>query len=306
MGLGRYGQSLAFNIFRVPPEQAPVSESSIAAVRKAVYAASAATRHEANGQPLRDVPQPRVPAPPAPEPDDCVVKAAIYPSIGIARVGNSPEEYFVGPEVPDPVPLPPGSYRDAAHRLKRQAARFRIYGVNAKGKIVRELTGGASDVEIAWTVQPANTKAAWYGFQLALDIPEAASAPQTTLRNAAIANRAGLAITPSAKTVTGANAAPAKFDDGAFIGTPVYLGEIFTDEAGRLLVLGGHGKSASCDGGRAITFANNEGWHDDVADGPVTAEVRMNGAPLEVIPAWVIVAPRTTVPSANPCVRCGI
>ncbi len=290
-GQAQYGQSLAFNIFRVPPEQAPVSESSIAAVRKAVYAASAATRHEANGQPLRDVPQPRVPAPPAPEPDDCVVKAAIYPSIGIARVGNSPEEYFVGPEVPDPVPLPLGSYRDAAHRLKRQAARFRIYGVNAKGKIVRELTGGASDVEIAWTVQPANTKAAWYGFQLALDIPEAASAPQTTLRNAAIANRAGLAITPSAKTVTGANAAPAKFDDGAFIGTPVYLGEIFTDEAGRLLVLGGHGKSASCDGGRAITFANNEGWHDDVADGPVTAEVRMNGAPLEVIPAWVIVAP---------------
>jgi hypothetical protein len=101
-GQAEYGQSLAFNIFRVPPEQAPVPESSIAAVRKAVYAASPATRHEANGQPLRDVPQPRIPAPPAPEPDDCVVKAAIYPSIGIARVGNSPEEYFIGPEVPHP------------------------------------------------------------------------------------------------------------------------------------------------------------------------------------------------------------
>jgi hypothetical protein len=50
-GQAEYGQSLAFNIFRVPPEQAPVPESSIAAVRKAVYAASAATRHEANGQP---------------------------------------------------------------------------------------------------------------------------------------------------------------------------------------------------------------------------------------------------------------
>ena len=41
--------------------------------------------------------------------------------------------------------------------------RFPPYtGVNAKGKIVRELTGGTSDVEIAWTVQVANTKAAWY------------------------------------------------------------------------------------------------------------------------------------------------
>jgi hypothetical protein len=290
-GQAEYGQSLAYNIFRVPPEQAPVPESSIAAVRRAVYAASAATRHEANGQPLRDAPRPRIPAPPAPEPDDCVVKAAIYPSIGIARVGNSPEEYFLGPEVPDPAPLPSGSYRDAAHRLERQASRFRIYGVNAKGEIVRELTGGVTDVEITWTVQLANTKAAWYGFQLALDIPEAVSAPQTTLRNAAIADRTGLAITPSAKSVTGPNAAPAKFDDGAFMGTRVYLGEIFTDKAGRLLVLGGHGSSASCDGSRAITFANNEGWHDDVSDGSVTAEVRLNGASLEVIRAWVIVAP---------------
>jgi hypothetical protein len=53
-GQSEYGQSLAFNIFRVPPEQAPVPQSSIAAVRKAVYAASADVRHEANGQPLAD------------------------------------------------------------------------------------------------------------------------------------------------------------------------------------------------------------------------------------------------------------
>lgn len=290
-GQAEYGQSLAFNIFRVPPEQAPAPESSIAAVRKVVYAASAATRHDANGQPLRDMPNPRLPSPPEPTPDDCIVKAAIYPSIGIARVGNSPNEYFIGPEVPDPAPLLPGSYRDSEHRLKRQASRFRIYGVNAKGEIVRELTGSNANVEINWSVRLANLKAAWYGFQLALDIPEASSAPQTTLRNAAIIDRKALAITPSSKTVSGRNAAVAQFDDGEFMGKKVYLGEIFTDEMGRLIVLGGHGESASCDGSWAITFANNEGWHDDVSDGPVTADVKLNGKSLEVIPAWVIVAP---------------
>ena len=47
-----YGQGLSFNIWRVPKKNAPVAESSIAAVRKQVYAAGADLRHTANGQPL--------------------------------------------------------------------------------------------------------------------------------------------------------------------------------------------------------------------------------------------------------------
>ena len=31
--------------------------------------------------------------------DETIVSAAIYPVIGIARVGNSRDEYFIGPEV---------------------------------------------------------------------------------------------------------------------------------------------------------------------------------------------------------------
>lgn len=58
--------------------------------------------------------------------NEAIVKAAIYPSIGIARVGNSLTGWYVGPEVPDPLPLPPGSYRDDAGALKREASRFRI------------------------------------------------------------------------------------------------------------------------------------------------------------------------------------
>lgn len=295
-GQGEYGQGLSFNIWRVPEANAPAPESSVAAVRREVYAAGARLRHTANGQPLSDPREPRPAGPPAPAPDECIVKAVIYPATGIARVGTSPDEWFIGPEVNEPEPLPPGSYRDDKGRLKRQAARFRIYGVNALGQIVRELTGPDTDAKIEWRVQLANTKSAWYGFELALDIPEAASAPPTMLRNPGVEDRAGLAITPAPRTVSGAGAGPKQFDDGEFMGTKVYLGEIQTDEAGRLIVLGGHGVSASHDGSHAITFANNEGWHDDVSDGPVTAEVVLDGEPLEVVPAWVVVAPPNYAP----------
>ena len=56
---------------------------------------------------------------------------------------------------------------------------------------------------------------------------------------------------------------------------------------------------------RAITFANNEGWHDDVSDGRVSAEVRFNGTLLEVTPAWVVVRRPTAARSGNRCGRCG-
>jgi hypothetical protein len=207
--------------------------------------------------------------------DEIIVKAAIYPSIGIARVGNSLTEWYVGPEVPDPLPLPPGSYRDSGGALKREAARFRVYGLNAAGTVVRELTN--ADAAIAWTVQLANKKAGWYGFQLALDIPEASVSTPTTLRNPLIADRTGLAITPRARTVSGADQPENRFDDGVFMSIPVYLGSVLTDEGGRLLVLGGHGVSASCIDALAVTFANNDSWYDDVADGPVTAKVSLAG-----------------------------
>lgn len=286
-GQAEYGQGLSFNIWRVPESQRPVG--SIAEARKIVYAAGARARHEANGQPLEDPSAPRPASASSAPLDTCIVKAVIYPSIGVARVGTSPDEWFIGPEVPNPPARPLGFYRDNKKRLKREAARFHVYGVNAKGEIVKELD--ASNAKIEWQVQLANTKAAWYGFQLAQDIPEAASAPPTTLRNPGVKDRASLAITPKPCKVQGKSAKPQRFDDGQFMGKRVYLGEIRTDEQGNLIVLGGHGVSASYDGSRAITFANNEGWHDDVSDGPVTASVEYDGQSLLVTPAWVVVAP---------------
>ena len=229
--------------------------------------------------------------------DDRVVKAAIHPSVGVARVGDSWDGWFLGPEVPDPLPAPPGSHRDAAGALKRQAARFRVYGLNAAGEAVAELTAG--DAEIAWTVHLANKKAAWFQFQLAQDIPEAATTPPQLLRNASVADRAGLVIDPGPRRVSGRDRGDRpewEFDGGRFMGKPVYLGELRTDGEGRLIVLGGRGVSASYDGSRAVTFANNEAWHDDVSDGPVTAEVRYGGRRLDVAPAWVVVAPPNYAP----------
>ena len=226
---------------------------------------------------------------------DSIVRAAIHPSIGVARVGNSVDKFFLAPEVPDPEPQGPGYYRDDGGALKRQAARFRIYGLNAEGQAVAELT--ASNAEIQWTVHLANKKSAWYQFQIALDIPEAHAAPLSLLRNAGVGDRKQLVIDPGARNIAGeCTQRGVVFDSGSFMGKPVYLGELSTDKEGRLLVLGGHGKSASCNGARAITFANNDGWHDDTSDGPVTAKVVYQGKELAVDPAWVVVAPPNYAP----------
>ena len=158
--------------------------------------------------------------------------AAIHPAIGVARVGNSEKGFWIGPEVTDPEPARPGSSKDSVGALKRQAALFRVYGYNAAGEAVVELT--AENAGIQWTVQVANKKAAWYQFQLALDIPEASSAPASNLRNATEPDRSRLAITPRPRSISGPKKSGRKywFDDGAFLDIPVYLGEVRTDALG--------------------------------------------------------------------------
>jgi hypothetical protein len=220
---------------------------------------------------------------------DAIVEARIHPAIGIARVGNS-EEYFIGPEIPFPVAPPPGGYRDRAGRLKRQAARFRIYGYDGKGRVLTELT--AANADIRWAVHVANKKGAWYDFDFALDLPEAAD-QRSARRNPQIQgeNRKELVIDPKERTISGRNEQSKPFDTGTFLGTPVYLGELRTDQEGRLLFLGGFGKSASPLGYSLVTFANNPGWHDDTSDGPVTARVTIGTRSIPVDPAWIVAAP---------------
>jgi len=224
---------------------------------------------------------------------DEIVRYVIHPGVGIARVGNAPDEYFVGPEAPGVSPQAEGGFKDSAGRIKRQAARFRVYGLNEAGVAVREIT--ADEAEITWRVHVANRKAAWYQFQNAMDLgPKFAKV--TTPRNGTItgADRKKLVIDPGPRTITGRDTQGPEyfFDGGLFMGDPVPLGEARTDEAGRLLVLGGFGHSASHPPNQqATTFANNDGWHDDTSDGTLRATVRVGGQEFEAEPAMVAVTP---------------
>jgi hypothetical protein len=225
-----------------------------------------------------------------------IVSARIHPAIGIARVGNSPDDFFIGPEVPYPTDPPNGGYKDASGRLKRQAARFRVYGYDDDGNVVRELT--ADDADIKWSVHVANKKAAWYDFVVALDIPEAADV-EAPRRNSWVASgdRGKLVIDPGPKSIGGRNRPAVSLDGGRFFDEEVNLGELRTDEHGRLVFLGGRGKSGTPFPGNSLTtFDNNNGWYDDTSDGPVHARVALEGKEIPVDPAWVVVAPPNYAP----------
>lgn len=299
-GQAAYGENLSWNIWRVTEEHKPIG--SIAEARRVVYAASAEQRRNVNGvpdgEPAAARPALDVPA----GVDSRIVRAAIHPAIGIARIGDSKTEFFIGPEVTAPKPEKPDFYRDPSGALKRQAARFRIYGYNAQGKVVRELTADSADIR--WTVHLANRKPQWYRFQAALDIPEAA-AMSVPRRNAHTSDRGVLAIDPGPRSIAGASVsggADHRFDTGAFKGIVVPLGEIRTDEAGRLLVLGGTGQSASPTNAPVYnpsdpnSFNNADDWYDDTSDGPVTATVSIDGEAIAVEGSWVVVTPPNYAP----------
>jgi len=241
-----------------------------------------------------------------------IAGVAIYPAIGIARIGNSTTEFFYGPEIPGQHPVDKNDYRDRQGRIKRQAARFRIYALNKNGEVLRELT--ADDAEISWSVHVANKKSAWYNFNQALDVPASqgqegtGTAIASLRRNADIkgSDRQGLTIDPGPREISGksTNAAGKEkqyaFDTGEFMGEKVYLGELRTDEAGRLAFLGGYGHSASYNDSPLTTFANNQTWHDDTSDGSVNATVKLkDGRTLKAEGAWVATAPPNYAPGVQ-------
>jgi hypothetical protein len=226
----------------------------------------------------------------------------IHPAIGIARVGKHPTAFFIGPETPglsgveiasDGSESPVMRYK-AGGMLKRQAARFRVYEYEVDSAGASTLTGEvtADRAAIEWRVDLVNRKAA---FDRSLASQDHPARP----RNAGVADRGTLILRdPQARPIAGKNQQGAELH-GSFLGKDVYLGELRTDGSGRLLVLGGRGLSESVPAGRPLTdFANNDGWHDDVADGPVTATVTFAGqAPIAVQQsAWVVAAPPDFAP----------
>ena len=141
----------------------------------------------------------------------------------------------------------------------------------------------------------ANKKGSWYKF---VSRYEWAAEENHPLRNASRDasddpdTRTALIIDPGPVTISGVNQSQ-KLPDAHFLDTPVALGELRTDDHGRLVVLGGAGCSAANDPQNLIHhFANNDGWHDDTADGVVQAHIVVaDDTTVDADPAWVIVAP---------------
>lgn len=256
-------------------------------------------------------------------------KAVIYrihPAIGVARVGSG-SQCFIGPEVPGygatgrdaarGTNVPP--YKQSPGSLKRQAARFRIwrYTWNKNQNVyipdADDLTLGAVK-SIKWTVELANRKASFFEFH-GTNGEDPAEVFNPARRNKKIlaSREVLLELAPGPRSISGLSKGPEKFDV-AIPGIPItYLGELQTDDQGRLLVLGGLGNSmASAVLAMASAkpypaplahYANNPTWFDDVSDGPVTAEVELNtGEKLsfdDIEPAWVLVGPPDFAPGVR-------
>jgi hypothetical protein len=264
----------------------------------------------------------------------------IHPGIGIARLGNSDTEFYLAPETPAGLPqecdaqgnpryaadgVTPvlvTTFRDGQGRIKRQAARFRVFVYDETSpegrplKIGDPIEGGGNRgtlIDVQWQAYVANKKACWYEFDTT--VGEHGYPPDHPLRNADVDEdtRSRLIIDPGPRNVNGTDKRRASFDrsgEGSYatsfpppdlqpfsIDT---LGEMMTDDSGRLIVLGGHGRSGSEKSGAGephiVDYANNDGWYDDVSDGPVMARLVMYSEEVTAnryidveYPAWVIV-----------------
>lgn len=269
----------------------------------------------------------------------------IHPAIGVARVGNGDgADYFIGPEIPGAVFKPnangagkAGAYKDHKGRMRPQAARFRIWEyavqLDKSYKPTREIT--TAEAEIDWKVHLANHKAAFYKFE---GLKGEGVAP-ASLRNAARTKREELQIDPRPRRILSTDRGPIEFKPGNGSDPkaekwPVYpaahplapqkiidyLGELRTDPDGRLLVIGGKGWARSENSTAPATagqppveptlgpnYANNDGWFDDVSDGPVTATITYKKGKepvagtsrLDALGAWVLVGPPDYAPNVR-------
>lgn len=234
-----------------------------------------------------------------PAPDDALVaKVRIYPALGISRVGGA-QSWFYAPEVPGLPPMPlDGSFKDGSEKIKKQVQRFRLYAFDSEDRVIGEIVGDT----INWSVHLANTKAAWYGFNNPLDNKERAPGLPSKKRNQYFVSdadrEANLIIDGGRLPISGTNTnwdggEPAYRFEGTFWGAqpneaePVGLGELRTDEEGRLLVVPPDGVSNSPSQAAITSFADNDAWHDDWCDGPVTASVEIDGTTFEAEPSWV-------------------
>lgn len=226
----------------------------------------------------------------------------IYPSIGVARIGDCTDSFMIGPEAPGQVSS--GPFRGADHGIKPQAARFRIYKVEidaGENEVVTEEIVVGKGVEIEWSVSLGNRKAA--GFRIGNTLGRD---PNPGLRNNGL-DRNKLVISADGSVKGCGTNGPllsgtiefAKPNTAGAKVTDIALAKLRTDDAGHLLVVGGPGTSGSPLNASINIFSDNDGWYDSVSDGPVSATLRIKGEVQDVVPAWVLV----TVPRYAPGIQ---
>jgi L-lysine 6-oxidase len=238
----------------------------------------------------------------------------IHPSIGIARLGNSLTEICLSPDSIGGLPYdsdnfgnltgPITNFKDAKGLIKRQGQPFKIFTDDGQ-----EITLDTPNVaSIEWTVHLANKKAEWYQYselQGNLLYGESNSYTNQNIpkRNPdQITDRQSLFIDPGPRSITGRqqtigfdkSSVPANYPAQYPNATPKYgvavttLGDLVTDNLGRLIVLGGYGNA----GGDLplISYGGSSTWHDDISDGPVYCTISFNDTtPPVTISAWCIV-----------------
>ncbi|MEC4891848.1 MAG: CTQ-dependent lysine 6-oxidase LodA [Oscillatoria sp. PMC 1051.18] len=253
---------------------------------------------------------------------------SIYPSIGVARVGNSETDFFLAPDQIGKLPIDCdengneisesfSNFKDAVGKIKRQAQKFRLYRQDSQTPgSEEELTLNHPDVEsIEWTVHLANKKAAWYQFSeyqgnLLFGENNSYQNQGIEFRNKDFTPRQNLIIDPGPRKIAGMNQnqeidrnnIPPNYPHGNFppntveYGYPIdTLGTLKTDSTGRLLVLGGFGKSGGDE--PLSSYGGADTWYDDISDGSVTCTITFNnGDPQQVLKAWVIVGPPDFAP----------
>jgi L-lysine 6-oxidase len=246
----------------------------------------------------------------------------LSPSIGTARLGNSPTELYLAPERIGGLPFEAdangnatgqafSSFKDAEGRVKRQAQPFRIMR-SEDGESFEEVTLETSGVTaIEWTVHLANKKAAWYLFSelkgnLLLGADNSYQSWAVALRNKLVTDpteRQKLIIDPGPRQISGANQSveiardniPSDYPHGSFPNSsPAYgwpidsLGTLKTDAKGRLLVVGGYGRAG---GDLPIeSYGGADTWYDDTADGTVHCTLVLSDASRIELDAWVLCA----------------
>lgn len=246
----------------------------------------------------------------------------IHPAIGFARVGNSPDAYYLEPTQVGGLPTEYDSAGNEvvvtafkqAGQVKRQAARFRIYRYEDGKNPVEVRPGSGNGLKsVKWTVHMANKKSAWWNFsELQGDIMLGADNTYKkqsslwlgpTLRNPSVTDRQTLVTDPGPRTLVAPGdwveldalsapaGYPANFPDLKITPYPVTtLGRVKMTEKGELLVLGGYGNTGGPVGQPLESFAGGDGWFDDIGDGPVLAEIETEDGDVLRLDAWVVSA----------------